>query len=349
MKPIVDGIRAPEFPAMRWLNSPPLRLSDLKGRVLMVDFWSYTCVNSLRALPYSGAWHERYGEVGLVLVGVHAPEFPFAREVENVERSVAELEVRYPVALDNDFHAWQAFHNHYWPARYLFDARGVLRYFHFGEGDYEESERAIQECLSEIHTDPAWPEPLAPLRPEDRPGVVCRPATPELYLGLERGHLGNSETAGAGETRAFELPGRRDSDRVCAQGPWRTELKYLESAGGGPAALHVRYSALEVNLVLAPAGEPIEIELAQDGLPLAAEDRGADASATPSGAAVVRVTHPRLYRLVKNREFGAHDLRVGVDRPGLRAYQFSFVSCADPSGGSAVPAAEAEVRGTSLP
>jgi thiol-disulfide isomerase/thioredoxin len=157
MKPSVAGLRLPEFPNLTWINSPPLRAADLEGRVLLVDFWDYAGTNCLRALPYVRAWHERYQDAGLVVVGIHAPEFPFGKDPAQVGRAVTELDLRYPIALDNEFLAWHAFHNSYWPAKYLFDAGGGLRYFHFGEGDYEACERALQECLAEVHPDRAWP------------------------------------------------------------------------------------------------------------------------------------------------------------------------------------------------
>jgi thiol-disulfide isomerase/thioredoxin len=335
VRPAAQGIRLPELPAMQWLNSTPLSAEDFAGRALLVDFWDYSSVHCLRTLPYLKSWHERYRDRGLIVVGVHSPEFPFAREAGNVERAVARLSVPYAVALDSEFHTWQAFQNRYWPARYLFDAAAALRYYHFGEGDYEPCEYAIQECLSEIHPGSAWPVPLPPLRPEDRPGTECLGATPELYLGLERGRLGNAERAAAAEIVRFLLPGRREPDRVYALGPWRTELKHLESVGTEPAAMHLRYTAVEVNLVMASADGPaVEVEIAVDGEALPADRRGEDVSQAASGTTLVRVAEPRMYRLVRDREHGTHDLRLAVEAPGLRAYAFTFVSCVAPDAGT---------------
>ncbi len=332
MRPKAAGIRAPEFPPMPWLNTSPLALADLSGRALLVDFWDYTCGNCLRAVPYLKSWHGRYAERGLVLVGVHTPEFPFGCELENVERAVTQLALPYPVAVDSDFLTWQAFHNRCWPANYLFDAAGVLRYYHFGEGDYVACERAIQECLSELDPEREWPPPLAPLRPEDRPGAVLLRATPSLYLGLERGRLGNAGRTATGEARVFTLPGRRRADRIYAAGSWRTELTHLESVEAAPAALHLRYSAIEVDLIMASArAEPIEVEIAVDGRPLPVAERGEDTTSTPSGATLACVGTPRLYRLVRHAEHGTHDLRLGVEAPGLRAYAFAFASCVAPA------------------
>lgn len=339
MRPATPGIRAPEFPPMPWLNSEPLRVADLAGRALLVEFWDYTSLHSLRTLPYVSRWHERYHDSGLVVAGVHTPEFPFAREEGHVARALARLGVAHPVALDNEFLAWQAFHNRYWPSRYLFDAGGTLRYYHYGEGDYRESELAIQECLGEVSPGRDWPAPLPPIHAEDRPGLVRLPATPELYLGLERGGPANPERAAVGETTDLALPARRDPDRVYIEGPWLAELRYLESAGPGPGALHLRYTAAEVHLILAPGGaEPVEVEVTVDGAVPAAAERGEPGRETASGAALVRVDEPRLYRLLRHDGSGTHELRLAVERPGLRAYAFTFVAGAAPAAGGPPPA-----------
>lgn len=327
MKPEVPDLRAPVFPSLEWLHSVPLKATELRGRAVLAEFWDYTSIHCLRALPYVRAWHERYAGHGLVVVGIHSPAFPFARDRARVERAAEALGIRYPVALDPDFLAWHAFQNRFWPSRYLFDAQGSLRYFHFGERDYEACERAIQECLSEIEPGREWPEPLAPLRPDDRGDAEPLRATPELYLGIERGRLANAGAARVGESARLELPGRREPDAVYGEGAWRFELPYVESAESAAAALHLRYTASEVHLVAeAPPGETIELELAQDGATLAEEDRADDARAAGSGAAFVAISEPRLYRLVANRVYATRDLRLAVDRPGLRAYAIAFVS-----------------------
>ena len=327
MKPEIPDLRAPDFPSLEWLHSVPLKAADLRGRAVLAEFWDYASIHCLRALPYVRGWHERYAARGLVVVGVHSPAFPFGRDRTRVEQAAEALGIRYPVALDPDFLAWHAFHNRFWPSRYLFDAAGALRYFHFGERDYEACERAIQECLSEIDADGTWPEPMAPLRPEDRAAVEPLRATPELYLGIERGRLANAETARVGESARLALPGRRDEDAVYGEGGWRFDLPFVESSEAAAAALHVRYTATEVHLVAeGPPGETIELEIAQDGAALAEEDRGDDARAAGSGAAFVAITEPRLYRLVTNRVYATRDLRLAVDRPGLRVYALTFVS-----------------------
>jgi AhpC/TSA family len=184
-------IPAPEFPSgIDWLNSPFVRVDKLLGRhALLVEFWDFARVNSLRTLPYIRAWHERYSEAGLSVAGVHSPGYSFGRDTATVARAVERLEIDYPVALDPEFEVWRAYSVRGWPARYLFDRRGLLRWFHFGEGDYDGTERAIQEVLLEIDPEASFPEPLEPLRPEDAPGIALEPQTADVVLPGDRDRL----------------------------------------------------------------------------------------------------------------------------------------------------------------
>jgi AhpC/TSA family len=188
-----DGseIPAPEFPSgIEWLNAPFVRANTLLGRhALLVEFWDFARINSLRTLPYLKAWHERYADAGLAVVGVHSPGYSFGRDRGAVERAVERLGVSYPVALDRDFEVWRAYSVRGWPARYLFDRRGLLRWFHFGEGDYDGTERAIQETLFEIDPELSLPEPLDPIRPEDAPGIALQAQTADIALPAERERL----------------------------------------------------------------------------------------------------------------------------------------------------------------
>jgi hypothetical protein len=174
-------------PGVEWLNAPFVRVDTLLGRhALLIEFWDFARINSLRTLPYVKAWHERYADSGLAVIGVHTPGYGFGRDRELVERAVERLGIGYPVALDPDYEVWRAYGVPGWPARYLFDRRGLLRWFHFGEGDYAGSEQAIQETLLEIDTELALPEPLEPLRPEDAPDVVLDPQTADIALPADR-------------------------------------------------------------------------------------------------------------------------------------------------------------------
>jgi hypothetical protein len=182
---------APEFPPdTPWLGAPFVRMDRLMGRhAVLVEFWDFARVNSLRTLPYLRAWHERYEPAGLQMIGVHSPGFSFGREAEVVTRAVERLGVPFPVALDPEFAIWRSYDNRGWPARYLFDRRGILAYFHLGEGDYDGTERAVHDALREIEPEAELPEPLAPLRPEDAPGVQLEPQTADVILPRQRERL----------------------------------------------------------------------------------------------------------------------------------------------------------------
>jgi len=182
--------RAPEIGRL-WLNSPPLSFRQLRGRAVLVDFWDYTCVNCIRTLSYVQVWHERYREKRLTVIGVHTPEFTFAQYESNVERGIREFGLTYPIVIDSDREIWKAFANRYWPTKYLLDKDGYLRYAHFGEGAYRETEEAIRELLLEINASLAFPPLMEPVRSEDREGAVCFRPSPELYLGHARGRIGN--------------------------------------------------------------------------------------------------------------------------------------------------------------
>jgi hypothetical protein len=189
--PAEPEIPAPEFPdGVEWLNAPFVRLQTLLGRhAVLIEFWDYARINSLRTLPYMKAWHERYAASGLAVVGVHSPGYSFGRDPERVASAVERLEIPYPVCLDPRYEVWRAYGVRGWPARYLFDRRGLLRWFHFGEGDYDGTERAIQETLLEIDPELDLPEPLEPLRPEDAPGLVLDAQTADVALPADRDRL----------------------------------------------------------------------------------------------------------------------------------------------------------------
>ena len=181
-------VRAPEIGRV-WLNSTPLSFRQLRGRAVLVDFWDYTCVNCIRTLPYVQSWHERYRNEGLTVIGVHTPEFTFAQYESNVERGIREFALTYPIVIDSNREIWKAFANRYWPTKYLLDKDGYLRYGHFGEGGYRETEQVIQELLREITPNADLPILMDPLREEDHAGAVCYRPSGELYLGNRRGEL----------------------------------------------------------------------------------------------------------------------------------------------------------------
>jgi thiol-disulfide isomerase/thioredoxin len=287
-----------------WLNSEPLTAAGLRGRVVLVDFWTYSCVNWLRTLPYVRAWAERYAERGLVVVGVHAPEFGFEHDLANVRHAAAELDVGYPIVIDNGFAIWQAFGNRYWPAVYLVDRDGRVRFHHFGEEAYEETERAIQQQLG---VDDALVDVDA--------GGLSVPAdwdslrSPETYLGYARGD-------GSADVSADELA----LNQWALDGGWTVgeESAVLDTAGG---SLAYRFEGRDLNLVLAPAdGGAARFVVRLDGQP-PGDDHGLDTDASGSGA----VDEPRMYQLV--RQSGPSRQRTFAIEfldPGVRAYVFTF-------------------------
>jgi thiol-disulfide isomerase/thioredoxin len=326
LPPITVPLHAPELAPGRWIQGPEVSIGFARGTVVLVDFWELTCVNCLRTLPYLKAWYERYAGRGLVITGVHTPEFEFTADPELVAAAVRDEEIPYPVLLDEDRATWLRFANHYWPAKYLIDARGYLRYEHFGEGAYGETEQWIQRLLREAGDTAPMPEPLEPVREEDRPGAVCHPTTREIHLGFHRGKLLAPEGYRPGEeVRHREREeGPAPPGMFTARGLWLHEAEYLESREPG-AELDLACEAAGVNLVLGPAGE-LEIEV--DGKPIAPEERGADV-VERDGRTVAAWERPRMVRLVDSSRFRRRRLVLRCP-PGIRAYAFSFSTCAQP-------------------
>jgi cytochrome c biogenesis protein CcdA/thiol-disulfide isomerase/thioredoxin len=284
---------APEFHGVTaWLNAEPLTLQGLRGRVVLIDFWTYSCINCLRTLPYITEWDDRYRGAGLTIVGVHTPEFAFEHELANVRENVAELGIRYPVALDNRYGTWTVWRNQYWPAKYLIDRDGHVRYYHFGEGDYEETEAAIRTLLG-----PGAP-PASGLAEEGLRELV----TPESYLGWQRLARHAGTDVQRDREAAYEPPTQLAENELAFGGFWTVEDE--RAVAGRGATLRLRYRARDVFLVLTGTGS---VQVLVDGR---AERR-------------VRVTGDRLYTLVEREEVGDHLLELRLD-PGLAAYAFTF-------------------------
>jgi thiol-disulfide isomerase/thioredoxin len=268
-----------------WLNSEPLTADGLRGSVGLVDFWTYSCVNWLRTLPYVRAWQERYRDRGLVVVGVHAPEFGFEHDLDNVRRAATELGVGYPVVIDNDFTIWRSFENHYWPAVYLVDRDGRVRFDHFGEGAYEETERAIQRLLG---VDGETVRVDAGGLAEAADWGTLR--SPETYMGSARGDRRSSDQRADGLAL----------NQWVLAGDWSVseEAAMLETAAG---SITYRFQARDLNLVLAPptAGAPVRFAVRLDGQP-PDDDHGLDVDESGEGT----VSEPRMYQLV--RQHGGH-------------------------------------------
>ncbi len=327
-------VRAPAFAPGHWLNTPnPLQLSALRGRAVLVDFWEYSCINCLRTLPYLRQWHERYAAKGLTIIGVHSPEFRFGHERTQLEMAVRELDIPYPVLMDNDFETWDAYANRFWPSKYLIDRDGYIRYQSHGEGGYGDFERAIQAVLREIDSDVNLPPLMQPLREEDRPGAVCYRPTPELHGGLDRGALGNPEGYGRGLPMFYQMPAKdRLPGAFYVAGAWKAGEQYLAYDGQTEGIIQVPYEAVAVNVVLSPHADAIErmlhpepaaIEVWQDDAPLDEAIRGDDLTADGR----LLADRPRMYNLVRNPGFERHELTLRVKTRGLALYAFSFTGC----------------------
>jgi len=319
-----------------WINSAPLTPDSLRGKVVLVDFWEYTCVNCLRTLPYEIAWYARYRDLGFTIVGVHTPEFGFSSERANVERAATRLGVTWPVVLDDSYAIWNRWNNDVWPHEFLIDPSGAIVDDYEGEGGYPDMEAKIQKLLRVTHPDATFP-PVMDYLPQDsyvKPGAVCYPHTGELYAGDFHGGtaLGNREGYTPGRVVDYTDPVRGHLDgRLYLQGPWLDTGQAMEFATADTAAddyVALRYHALDVVAVLKPeAGKPVTVYVKHDGKPLAKEDAGTDILYDDSGRAYVDVDSPREYDLVRNRHYGAHDLELHPVQYGLGVYTFDFEAC----------------------
>lgn len=334
-------VRAPEFGPGDWLNAgAPLSVPALAGRAALIDFWDYTRSGCLRALPYVLAWCSRYAGLGLTIIGVHTPEFAFARSRSQVEAALSDFDIPYPILLDNDRITWERYANRYWPARYLIDEAGYIRYYQHGESHYQETEQVIQMLLRERSPSIELPGLMEALRPEDVPGVVCCPATPELHAGYVRGALGNPEGYAAHHPMVYKSPRHRVEGAFYADGIWRAGEECFAFAGQQGGRLALPYRAVGVNAVLSPSGDPLEVmlnlrpeafvEVRQDGAPLTPDNAGKDVGFNGEGLSYVHVDRPRLYELVQNPGFEAHELELIFHSNGLALYSLTFSSCVLP-------------------
>jgi cytochrome c biogenesis protein CcdA/thiol-disulfide isomerase/thioredoxin len=308
--------------ATGWLNSAPLTRQALRGKVVLVDFWTYSCINCLRSLPYVHAWYDKYRDHGLVVIGVHAPEFAFEKEPSNVARAVKELGVDYPVALDNDYAIWQGFNNQYWPAHYFVDAKGNIRAHHFGEGNYTESEDTIRQLLAEAgHTGlpGGYVQPGAKGAQAAGSGDAMR--SPETYVGYARSeHFAGGQVA-HDDAWDYRAPATLPSGQWSLDGRWtvHAENAALEHANG---RLVYRFRGRDLHLVLGPgaAGKPIRFRVTLDGKAPGA-DHGMDTDADGYGT----VTEQRLYQLVRQQHGNGERLfEITFLDPGVQAYAFTF-------------------------
>jgi thiol-disulfide isomerase/thioredoxin len=304
--------------ATGWLNSEPLTTDALRGRIVLVDFWTYTCINWLRTLGWVRAWADRYADDGLVVVGVHTPEFPFERDVDNVRRAVAEMDVRYPVALDSRYDVWRAFANNYWPAVYIADADGRIRHHHFGEGGYEECERAVQQLLRESGREVGG-ELVAPvLEGFEVQADWSTLQTPETYLGYEQSE---NFAAARGEGGAYEIPDRLGLNQWALAGDWTVGPGAVR-LNGAEGRIAFRFHARDVHLVMGPAqrDEPVPFRVLLDGEPPVAA-HGFDVDERGEGT----LSEQRLHQLIRQQgQIESRTLELEFLSPGAEGYCLTF-------------------------
>jgi len=316
--------RLPSFDgATEWLNSPPLTPASLRGKVVLVNFWTYTCINWLRQLPYVRAWAGKYSGHGLVVIGVHTPEFGFEHDLDNVRRAVQDRRVDYPVAIDNDYSVWSAFANHYWPALYFADAQGYIRHHHFGEGEYQQSEMVIQYLLAEAGSAGAGGELVSPeARGAEVPADWATVRSPENYTGYERTeNFASPGGAVPGKRHPYQAPAQLGLNHWALSGDWTIEdqAATLNEAGGKIA---YRFHARDLHLVMGPAvrGASVRVRVLIDGQPPGAA-HGADVDDQGSGT----VTEQRLHQLIRQPgPVTDRTIEITFLDPGVQAYAFTF-------------------------
>ena len=309
--------------AVEWLNSRPLNATELRGKVVLVEFWTYTCVNWLRTLPYVRAWAKKYKDKGLVVIGVHAPEFGFERNIANIRRAITGFGIEYPVAVDSNYVIWNAFENEYWPALYFIDAQGRIRHTHFGEGDYAVSEHIIQQLLAEaghndietalVSVDPRGLEVAADWDDE---------RSSETYLGYERTErFASPGGIRPNERHAYEIPSNLELNRWALSGTWTIEKEAVVSGEAGGIVTY-RFHARDVNLIMGPrtVGASIRFRVLVDRQPPGAA-HGADVDANGFGA----VSEQRTYQLIRQaRPILDRQVEIQFLAPDAELYDFTF-------------------------
>jgi len=318
----VEAIAPPLAGATDWLNSAPLAIADLQGKVVLIDFWTYSCINCLRAIPYVRAWADKYRDQGLVVIGVHTPEFAFERNIANVKRAIAQQRITYPVALDNRYAIWRAYQNRYWPAHYFIDAQGRIRHHHFGEGDYAQSERVIQQLLLEAGQPPVG----ADLVQVNASGTEAAPdfdnvLSPETYLGYQRAENFVSPGGILRDQVKHYDDGAPRLNEWGLRGQWAVRAEHARLADA-PGAIVMRFHARDLHLVLGPgqAGQPVRFRVLLDGQPPGAA-HGMDVDAEGAGV----VSEERLYQLIRQTDgVTARHVEIQFLDGGVRAYAVTF-------------------------
>lgn len=348
--PITDD--TPRAPRIRgegvneWINTEELTFEGLQeqNRVVLVDFWTYTCINCIRTLPYLKQWHDKYADRGLVIVGIHTPEFDFEKSLDNVKEAVERFEIEYPVVQDNNYWNWNAFNNRYWPAKYLIDTDGYIRYSHFGEGKYEETEQAIrlllesaQQAVDDISDEQDFTRRIDPnARGSRDPNGLTR----ELYAGTSRNYSAlrsgfadpyvmNEEFYQKALTDIeYTDPGGYQNHHIYLQGLWHNgeeSLRHARTTEAFEDYMAIRFNAVDVNVVLRTRSDtPYTVQIEMDGRPLLPEDAGRDIWFDDQGRSFITVDEPRLYSLVLLDRFESHELKMRSNSDEFEVFAFTF-------------------------
>ena len=335
------GNQAPEFQGIfNWINSPALTMEELQGQVVLIDFWTYTCVNCIRTLPHLKEWHAKYADKGLTIVGVHTPEFEFEKVTENVVNSVEEYGLSWAMAQDNDFKTWRAYSNRYWPAKYLIDQYGTIRYRHFGEGKYIETEEWIRDLLEETGADLSGVQVSADDGPARDPRASASDPeerqTREIYGGFQRNVsprglyvFHEQYYEGPNQTLSYSDPGDHQNQFMYLQGLWTNgfeSIRHARETENYEDYIALKFAATTVNAVIDPEGDvAFDVQVTIDGRPLAPEEAGPDVTVA-EGRSFITVTEPRMYEVVALPEFGIHELNLSSNSDDFALFAFTFGS-----------------------
>ena len=327
-----------------WINSEPFTLDSRRGEIVLIDFWTFSCINCIRTLPYLRSWHDKYADSGLVILGVHAPEFEFEKVLENVQGAVDEFGLLYPIVQDNERGTWRAFRNRFWPAKYLIDRDGYIRYTHFGEGRYEETEQWIRKLLEETGADLSGisdeTEQAPVVDSEAREARGDERRTRELYAGFRRNI--NALTSGnrppyilqpdyfssPGEDVLYFDTGEHQNNYLYLEGLWRStdeSIVHARDTEDSTDYVAILFYATQVNAVMAPAGaEPFTVRLIMDEAPLTPDQAGVDVTFDDEGNSIVVVDEARLYNLIELASYGGHELTLSSNSDEMELFTFTF-------------------------
>lgn len=330
----------PTEPRVDWINSSPLSMARLRGKVVLIDFWEYTCINCIRTFAENKKWYERYHKYGLEIIGVHCPEFDIAYRVRNVRAAVKRFGLPYPVVVDDHFLIWHAYHNSTWPNRFLIGAKGYIRYDRSGEGGDSALEHAIQQLLEEAHPGLKFPSSYTIPAEKNAFAPSCGVTTPEMYVGQwgDRGILSNKQGYHKGRTLNYKLPTSVVDGHAAVSGRWETDAGHdPDQSNGmiyrgkkkrhGPFSdeLEMRYHARELYAVMnVEHGHPERVYIRQDGKDLTSTNKGVDVQFDAQGHSYIEVREPRMYYLTANQKFGSHKVELLPTRAGLTVNSFTF-------------------------